>query len=320
MILPDVIVLGCQKSTLTPVLDTLENCFDKEHFKNYPDPITYLYNSRGFRDQEWPESLHKMKDSTWCVGDSFTVGTGTPFEHTWPQLLQNKSGQRTVNVSMEGASNQWICRTALAVAREIAPRQIVVMWSYDARRERSLLGDVDYSWRLLYDNTAQADWPKTLAIKDFWRLPLAARQRLRDNLESNSVTKYNTLANAPERITANMVNPAAFKIDAGLTGVFATHHDAEIARVHEDSIHDPDNFANWQRCMTLISESPVPVLHSFIPDFAPGALADQYLDQVPQTQQRIAYYAHKIDLARDGHHFDRRHGDIITSDMIDAMS
>jgi hypothetical protein len=116
-------------------MDSVEHCHDPEHFKQYPWPITYNYNSRGFRDQEWPESVEELKNSIWCFGDSFTVGLGSPLEHTWPWLLQKQTGQRVINVSMDGASNNWIARRATLVQKEIAPINTIIMWSYIHRRE-----------------------------------------------------------------------------------------------------------------------------------------------------------------------------------------
>ena len=46
--------IGIKEDT-TLGMDCLELAMDKEHFLNYPKEITYRYNSRGFRDNEWPE-------------------------------------------------------------------------------------------------------------------------------------------------------------------------------------------------------------------------------------------------------------------------
>jgi hypothetical protein len=116
-------------------IDSPEFCQDKNHFKNYPHKILYQYNSRGFRDHEWPVSVEELQQSIWCFGDSFTVGLGSPLEHTWPYLLQQKTGRRIINVSMDGASNNWIARRAALVQKEINPANSVVMWSYLHRRE-----------------------------------------------------------------------------------------------------------------------------------------------------------------------------------------
>ena len=126
-------------------MDSIDRCLDKKHFKNYPHTVKYVYNSRGFRDAEWPESIEELKNAIWCIGDSFTVGLGSPLEHTWPYLLQQQTGRRCINVSMDGASNEWIARKTQAIIKEINPTDIVIMWSYTSRRENKnlLLSDED---------------------------------------------------------------------------------------------------------------------------------------------------------------------------------
>ena len=116
-------------------LDSPDLCLDKKHFNSYPYTIDYLYNSRGYRDQEWPTQLNQLKQALWCIGDSFTVGLGSPVEHTWPYILQQQTGQRTINISMDGASNDWIARCVSLIQKEIDPKNIIVMWSYVHRRE-----------------------------------------------------------------------------------------------------------------------------------------------------------------------------------------
>lgn len=116
-------------------LDSIKCCYNKKHFKNYPYPVDYVYNSRGFRDAEWPNSLDELRNAIWCIGDSFTVGLGAPLEHTWPYLLQQQTGRRCINVGMDGASNEWIARKTQSIIEEINPTDIVIMWSYVHRRE-----------------------------------------------------------------------------------------------------------------------------------------------------------------------------------------
>ena len=111
--------------------DTLERCLDKDHYLSYTKDISYRYNSRGFRDHEWPEDL---SDVVWCVGDSFTVGVGQPFEETWPQLLQQKLGRRCINISEDGCSNDTISLRVNEIVNTNKPKLIVIMWSYFTRR------------------------------------------------------------------------------------------------------------------------------------------------------------------------------------------
>jgi hypothetical protein len=120
-------------------MDTLEKCFNQQYFINYHKKITYQYNSKGFRDHEWPEDL---SDVVWCVGDSFTVGIGQPFEETWPQLLEKKTGKRCINVGVDGCSNDTICLRIKEIYKLYKPKLIVVMWSYLHRR-RDRKKDID---------------------------------------------------------------------------------------------------------------------------------------------------------------------------------
>lgn len=136
MILPDLVLPSrVNQRWRYSGMDSPNRCLNKKHFKQYPHHVEYVFNSRGLRDLEWPDNMTDLKQAIWCVGDSFTVGLGQPFHHTWPQVLQDQSGTRTINVSMDGASNQWILRRAQDILREVNPRNMVVMWTYSHRRE-----------------------------------------------------------------------------------------------------------------------------------------------------------------------------------------
>ena len=112
-------------------IDSLELCKDRQHFLNYSKKITYEYNSKGFRDKEWPETL---SDVIWCVGDSFTVGVGQPAEETWPQLLEKKIGKRCINLGEDACSNDTISLRVKNIYDLYKPKLIIVMWSYFHRR------------------------------------------------------------------------------------------------------------------------------------------------------------------------------------------
>lgn len=131
----------CDQHFFTTGMDSLEHCKDKFFFKNFPLSIEYNYNSRGFRDKEWPQDL---QNAIWCVGDSFTVGLGLPFDLTWPQQLQQQTMFPVITIAMDGASNQWIARQINLINSEIRPRHLVAMWSYFHRREHpdSTLSDL----------------------------------------------------------------------------------------------------------------------------------------------------------------------------------
>lgn len=69
------------------------------------------------------------------IGDSFTVGVGSPVDHTWPYAVAQELNKRVINVSMDGASNEWIARRAVDVYHAVQPSNMIIMWSYFHRRE-----------------------------------------------------------------------------------------------------------------------------------------------------------------------------------------
>ena len=140
MILPDIILHSrVNKRWSESGIDSLAKCSDKQHFRNFTQhhDVNYVYNSRGFRDDEWPTTIKELKKCIWCFGDSFTVGLGSALSNTWVNILQQQSGIRCINISMDGASNKWISRKIQDVIRTIAPTNIVVQWSYFHRDEMS---------------------------------------------------------------------------------------------------------------------------------------------------------------------------------------
>jgi hypothetical protein len=132
MILPNLVLSSFVNQRLKySGIDSYEESIDNKHFLNYPYEISYEYNSRGFRGPEWPSELDNV---CWCVGDSFTAGLGTPYHHTWHQVLSNKLNINTINVSLDGASNTWIARKIIDIL-EIKTKNVIVQWSYAHRRE-----------------------------------------------------------------------------------------------------------------------------------------------------------------------------------------
>lgn len=138
-------------------IDSIKLCPNKHHFKTFKHAVSYQYNSRGYRDIEWPTQLEELNSAIWCVGDSFTVGVGNPFDHIWPQVLQQRTSQRVINVSMDGASNEWIARRAIEIFNTVGPCTMIVMWSYFHRRELIdiTLDDEQRRLHVLADNSVE---------------------------------------------------------------------------------------------------------------------------------------------------------------------
>lgn len=208
-------------------IDSLKHCSNKNHFLSYPYSINYVYNSRGYRDAEWPTTLEELKQAVWCVGDSFTVGIGQPFTHTWPHVLSQQLNKRTINVGLDGASNDWIARKVRRIVEVVNPKIIVIMWSYTHRREldNHLLNDEDrrlatskdsfdddyLNWVNLVRGTYFYDTKIIhLTIPDFHHITTSTTEKLWNDVKGNSwplcPTNIQDIKNLPDYIVDELKN------------------------------------------------------------------------------------------------------------------
>lgn len=256
-------------------LDSPEHAVDKQHFKSYPHEITYCYNSRGFRDNEWPVNDSELKNAIWCVGDSFTVGLGVPWEHTWPYRLSKITGKRTVNVSMDGASNQWISRSVQDIVKYVNPQYLVVMWSYTHRREMSKDLLLAQRWQQFYNNIKDESWPDA----DYH-----SRHQLPQWIQQEFVELHHMNTCGWDSITG------------------------EDLRIFHDPADDSDQ--NWQNFLSnkqAVDSVKFDTVHFSVPNFHLPVTDFANLDDVTVVS--------KLDLARDGHHFD-----LTTADWVAAQA
>lgn len=133
-------------------IDSPMYCIDPLHFQNYKKLVVYQYNSRGFRDNEWPDDIN---NHIWCVGDSFTVGLGQPIDEIWPQQIQTMLNERIINISMGGASNDWIARKVKDILDSFSPKAVLIQWSYIDRREYPNTNMLDEDRRMHFDTKDQ---------------------------------------------------------------------------------------------------------------------------------------------------------------------
>ena len=224
-------------------IDSIEQCLNKKHFKSYPHKIEYRYNSRGFRDTEWPETLEKLKNSIWCVGDSFTVGIGSPVEHTWSYQVGQKLNTRTINISMDGASNNWIARKAQQIIDTIGPKFLVVHWSYISRREANLDQVREDLWQTFYKKIADPAWPRC-HWTDINNLPPAILKELNEVFGGWSQDRV---------------------------------HDEDLILMSVISSHDED-VEHTVNLINLLNFNcrHTKVIHSFIPRFAPVGYIENF--------------------------------------------
>ena len=252
-------------------MDCLERCIDRKHFKKYPYSVEYRYNTRGFRDNEWPDDLCELKQAIWCIGDSFTVGVGQPFDHIWPQILQKETQCRTINIAMDGASNNWISRRALDIVRTINPQHLVIMWSYVERRELTRQQAMQKRWQAIYNEIRDSSWPDIHSLEDIEMLP------------QDILTEI--------------------KITHGINLPLSCHDDDLL--IHQDTeSSDEEHYNNWQNCVDQMLPF-ANIVHCVIPDFVFNTKSNQkFWHYLAARTDKCLPPINRIDWARDGHHFD----------------
>ena len=270
IILPDFVLPSRMQQTWnTSGMDSSERCRDKKHFESYGHPVVYQYNSRGYRDNEWPVSIQELKHGIWCLGDSFTVGIGSPLEHTWCNMLQQATNTRTINVSMDGASNNWIARKAIRVLQEISPQHMIIHWSYVWRREYDIASALDDLWNEFYSHIRDPSWPKCQR-QHLHKLPPSIKEEIKNK-------------------------------HGGWVDDFASDDNRLL---HHISSTDPEDIENTLSCIAQLAvcNHDTQIIHSFIPDF----VRSSYKGQVEATVRGLVIpELVRLDLARDGHHYDR---------------
>lgn len=283
-VLPAFINQHCAESGL----DSLEHCFDRRYFLNYPWPVDYQYNSRGFRDSEWPNSVVDLAQSTWCIGDSFTVGLGSPISHTWPYVLSKTTNNRTINISLDGASNDWIARKVSELVTEVVPKNIVIHWSYIHRRERDWQL-IDQQWNLLYTQIKNPSWPACDRVSDFFDLPEYLQQEIIHNCTIDP--KFLYFIKVPKEQLRY-----TFDVERRL------HHDTH-SKLDED-----DDIKNFMRCVdsvdSIAQSININVIHSFVPHFAKKTTAIKIQQHLKEKNINFIELFSNLDFARDGHHYD----------------
>jgi len=271
-------------------IDSLKDCLDKAHFKNYPYEVDYQYNSRGYRDQEWPDDLI---NAVWCIGDSFTVGLGSARERTWTSLLQNKLNRRTINVSMDGASNNWIARKTKELLTEVTPNLIVLHWSYLHRRESTTYSYVeeyvDKEWASFYNCIKDRSWPACDRRQDFKLLSASIQQEIWEEHYTTDLDRW--LSSDSSKIVNDESLRAFCSPDP-----------------NDGAIEDYKNTINCIESVESVKPANTTIIHSFIPYFH-GTTADDQLMLDTMTHLELKGFTHTplleiSDFARDGHHYD----------------
>ena len=98
------------------------------------EPVTYNFNANGFRTHEFNELNSE------CIvvfGDSCTLGLGENVQNRFTDIMQDILQHKVFNISLNGASNDWIARRVQDLLKYITPKALVIHYTFSHRRESS---------------------------------------------------------------------------------------------------------------------------------------------------------------------------------------
>lgn len=114
-------------------MDHPSHCFDIDHYRNF-GAVHYKFNTLGFRTKPTQEFVG---NEILVVGDSFTLGLGVNAQDRWSDQLEKLIDYPVLNFSLNGASNDWICRKTNQLLQIFNPRCVIIHWSFSHRREKN---------------------------------------------------------------------------------------------------------------------------------------------------------------------------------------
>tara|TARA_A100001015_G_scaffold285335_1_gene352730 strand:+ start:2291 stop:3229 length:939 start_codon:yes stop_codon:yes gene_type:complete len=132
------------------------------HFKFNKDNVRYTLNSYGYRGLCEPTASEHF--TVLVIGDSHTFGMGLDDKQIWPSQFQKLLQQqyprcRVINLSLPGASNDYIARMIYTCMKIIQPDCVIPVYTYPNRREA--IWDSGLMWQLnttIPKNPVQAEY------------------------------------------------------------------------------------------------------------------------------------------------------------------
>ena len=102
------------------------------------DNVTYTFNAFGFRGEDVDVSA---KYKVLVIGDSHTFGVGLDDKQTWTHQFKTllPIENNLVNLSIAGASMDYISRALLQSIDTVKPDIVIVCYTYDCRRETQMI-------------------------------------------------------------------------------------------------------------------------------------------------------------------------------------
>ena len=97
------------------------------------EPVQYQFNANGFRTHDF---ARLDSNCVLVVGDSYTLGMGENINCCYTTIIEQQLGWPVFNISLNGASNDWIARRTKDMLDIVQPRAIVIHYTFSHRRER----------------------------------------------------------------------------------------------------------------------------------------------------------------------------------------
>ena len=186
------------------------------------------------------------------------MGLGSPRGHAWPYMLQQRLGQRTINLGLDGASNNWIARIGSAILAEFPNAVIVTQWSFLHRRELSVEASLKRGFSKFYKIVSDHSWPPCNNLDDFKELPERIQQEIKQQ------------HNWPDCLTTSEMRRAYY--------------------IHSTTEED---IVNTQSCIQQLQGN---VVHSAVPNWAPPGIDLNYGNIILTKQLDYARDGHHYDI------------------------
>mgnify|MGYP001181439535 FL=1 len=140
-------------------LEEKKEALEKYGWLKPENAITYEFNSKGFRDEEFTDY-----DDCWvAIGECFTFGTGLHRELTWVHKLEQKMQTKIWNLAQCSTGTDTVFRGLLANLEDLKPSKVLILEPPPIAREVFVdhpehpgMPEWIGSWR-------QEDWMKSLA-------------------------------------------------------------------------------------------------------------------------------------------------------------
>ena len=101
--------------------DNITNCN-----KEWNIPISYQYNSQGFRTHDLTSYIGKEVNI--ALGCSHTEGIGLPIEMTWPSKIEQQTKLTTLNLGLGQGSTDTVARILTNVSGLFSINTVYILW------------------------------------------------------------------------------------------------------------------------------------------------------------------------------------------------